>query len=236
MTNKIKLTDLAFENLINEFLLSHFRFRQVELLSYFQPVCVLYDYDNASGEDLLDFIDSPNYFKILRSTAKNHWLLYTKDTLPKIIWEEFRFRNLEWKINVSDRKKFIGIASSIIENNLIKNIPIPLEAKAAIEKGRIKIKKIDLNNKERNITKDGILPEVNKLYYYCDSSNSPYFANPAFVIEKINNVAHEIIYFTNADNRYTSTNKTNINAWCFKAVSAKELGITPLDAVLNRER
>lgn len=229
-------TQKELENSIKQFLFQHFRFRKIEIYKYIQAETIFFDYDNASKEDFVQSTNISAHVENVRIKNAGRWLELQDKMLETHIWREYRLRCFDFVLREKDKKMFLAIARNIIFNEMIIDFPVIPALKEMLDKGRILISRKEIRENKNGASIKTGRPELNKLYYYCDSPKPPYIANPAFIIKCINNDMCEIIYFTNAKERFSSTSKLNINAWANVSVPYSELGTTPLDAVLNRER
>lgn len=228
------IIDIRLEILVENFLYENYYFRKLDIYDFFDNSEENIKWINKGVSPDISYIDTcKEPCEFLDNNTFGDWINYNKHDLDSFA-EEFRFKNFSLNIKASNRKIKSIIEYLITNTKLTKTINFNPLIKELINEGRYKV------SKQKPLTWDSsnrieIQAEEKNKYYICRKDQAQLMANPCYIIRKNDTNNYRIIYFVNLDRNCRYTNKTKINAWAFTTALPTEIGLTPEQAIRQRQ-
>lgn len=221
-------------SLIYRFLDEKFVFRKLQIHEYFgnQKAPIFWTFRN-SPYHTVEIEASSEACQLLDASAFENWNVFDKTDI-NFFCDELEIRNISTKPVLPRRKLKLSIADLINNSGLVKTIRFNPVLKKLIEEGRHKVTNVK-PLPPMDIRRTEVDAKAGSIYYLCNDRNKPYLANPCYITEVIGHGSFRAMIFTNVSSDGIDTNKIPINGYGFTTVYAYELGLTPSQAVLQRQ-
>ena len=219
---------------IEKFLNENYVFRKLQIHEYFDsktsPIIWMHKH---YVRDIIAAENCQETCELLEQGFYSDWFHFNKKQLDMFI-DEFRFQNLRLTLKIKKTEIKTIVEHLITNSSLTKTILFNPLLKELIQEGRhevTKVRPLSCISSERI----EINAKIGQKYYLCRDTKSPFIADPCYIISLIQDGTYNVMFFTNVQDNWSSSKKTEINGWGFTSVYANEIGLTPAQAVRNNK-